>query len=78
MLQIWNHIYSRQLWIIICVGLEPYVGCEPFVRLLTEMLRHFVRVLIFMLLSYIECYANVFLTLINEFISIKKKWLFKN
>ena len=62
MLQIWNHIYSRQLLIIICVGREPYDDCELFVMLLTEMLHHLVRVLAFMLLCCIECSANIFLS----------------
>ena len=61
MLQILNHMYSRQHWIIICVGHEPYVGCESFVMLLTEMMHHLVRVLAFMLMCCIECSANVFI-----------------
>ena len=60
MLQILNLMYSRQRWIIICVGREPYVGCESFIMLLTEMLRHLVKVLAFMLMCCIECSANVF------------------
>ena len=54
-------MYSRQLWIIICVGREPHVGCEPFVMLLTKMLGHLVRVLTFMLMCCFECFANIFL-----------------
>ena len=54
-------MYSRQFWIIICVGREPYVGYEPFVMLLTKMLRHLVRVLSFILMCCIECSANIFL-----------------
>ena len=60
-LQILSHMYSKQLWIIICVSHEPYVGCKPFVMLLTEMLHLLIKVLAFMPLYCIECSVNVFL-----------------
>ena len=52
-------MYFRQLLIIICVGRESYVGYEPSVMLLIEMLHHLIKVLVFMFMCCIECSANV-------------------
>ena len=73
MLQILNHIYSWQLWIIICVDREPYVDCELFVMLLIKMLRHFFRVFSIYVSVLHQSSANVFITRINELSPFKKK-----
>ena len=65
-------MYFQQLLIIIYVDREPYIRCESFVILLTEMSRHLIR--FFNIYAFVlhKSSANVFLELINELYPFKK------